>query len=59
MPRDELREFTYLANGGHSTVDYIVGSLVVWQVATHFKVIINDTQYSMVRGDSDHSPLRL
>ncbi len=29
-PSDQSREFTCLANGGRSTVDYIVGSLVVW-----------------------------
>jgi hypothetical protein len=42
---DELGEFTCLANGGCNTVDYIVGSLVVWEVTTHLKVIIDDTHY--------------
>ncbi len=29
-PGDELGEFICLANGGHSTVDYIVGSPTIW-----------------------------
>jgi hypothetical protein len=58
-PGDELREFTCLANGGRNTVDYIVGSLAIWQVATHLEVIINDTRYCAMGGDSDHRPLRL
>ncbi len=48
-----------MANGGRNTVDYIVGSLAIWQVATHFKVIIDDTRYYAMGGDSDHRPLRL
>ncbi len=58
-PGDELREFTCLANGGRSTVDYIVGSPAIWQVATHLEVIIDDTRYCAVGGDSNHMPLRL
>ncbi len=58
-PGDELGEFTCLANGARSTVDYIVGSPVIWQAATHLEVIINDTRYCMVGGDFDHRPLRL
>jgi hypothetical protein len=58
-PGDELGEFTCLANGGHNTIDYVIGSLVVWQAATHFEVIINDTRYCAVGGDSDHRSLRL
>jgi hypothetical protein len=52
-------EFTCLANGGWSTVDYIVGSPVVWQAVTHFEVIIDDTHYCAMGGDSDHRSLRL
>jgi hypothetical protein len=48
-----------LVNGGRSTVDYIVGSLAVWQIATHLEVIIDDTCYRAMGGDSDHRPLRL
>ncbi len=48
-----------MANGGRSTVDYIVGSPAIWQVATHFKVLIDDTLYCAMGGDSDHRPLRL
>jgi hypothetical protein len=48
-----------LANGGRSTVDYIVGSAAVWQAATHFKVIIDDTCYRAMGGDFDHRPLHL
>jgi hypothetical protein len=59
MPGDKLKEFTCLANGGCNIVDYIVGSLIVWQVTTHFEVIINDTCYCAVGGDSDHKPLCL
>jgi hypothetical protein len=58
-PGDELGEFTCLANGGRSTVDYIVGSLTIWQAATHLEVVINDTRYCAMGGDSDHRPLRL
>jgi hypothetical protein len=59
MPSDESGEFTYLANGGRNTVDYIVGSPTVWQTTTHFEVIINDTRYCTVGVDFDHKPLRL
>ncbi len=51
--------FTRLANQGRSTVNYIIGSPVVWQAATHLKVIIDDTRYCAIRGDSDHMPLCL
>jgi hypothetical protein len=37
----------------------IVGSLVVWQVVTHFKVIIDDTRYYVMAGDFDHMLLHL
>jgi len=46
-------------NGGHSTFDYIVGSLAIWQAATYFEVIIDDIRYCVIGGDSDHRPLRL
>jgi hypothetical protein len=59
MPGDELGEFTCLANGGRDIIDYIVGSPTVWQIATHFKMIINDTHYCAVGGDYDHRSLRL
>jgi len=58
-PHDESREFTCLVNGGHSTINYIVGSPIVWQVATHLEVIIDDTCYYAMGGDSDHNLLRL
>jgi hypothetical protein len=58
-PGDELGEFICLANGGRNTVDYIVGSPTIWQVATHLKVIIDDTRYCVVGGDFDHRSLRL
>jgi hypothetical protein len=59
-PSDESREFTCLTNGGRNTIDYIVGSPTVWQAATsHLKVIIDDTRYHAMRGDSNHRPLRL
>ncbi len=56
---DELGDFTCLANGGCSTIDYIVGSPTIWQVATHLEVIIHDTRYCAMGVDSDHRPLRL
>jgi hypothetical protein len=56
---DESGDFTCLANGGHNTIDYILGSPIIWQAATHFEVIIDDTHYCAMRGDSDHMPLRL
>jgi hypothetical protein len=58
-PGDELGEFTCLANGGRSTVDYIVGSPAIWQAATHLEVIIDDTRYCAMGGDSNHRSLRL
>jgi hypothetical protein len=58
-PSDESWEFTCLANGGHNIIDYIVGSPLIWQTATHFEAIIDDTRYCAMGGDSDHRPLRL
>ncbi len=58
-PSDESGEFTCLANGGHNIVDYTVGSLAVWQAATHLEVIIDDTCYYVMEGDSDRRLLRL
>jgi hypothetical protein len=54
-----MNQGSSLANGGRNIVDYIVGSPVVWQAATHFEVIIDDTRYYMVGGDSDHRLLCL
>ncbi len=48
-----------MVNGGCNIVDYIVGSLAVWQVVTHLEVIIDDIHYCVMGGDSDHRPLRL
>jgi len=48
-----------LANGGRSTVDYIIGSLAIWLTTTHLEVIIDDTRYCTMGGNSDHKPLRL
>jgi hypothetical protein len=48
-----------LANEGHNTVDYIIGSFVIWQAATHLEVIIDDTCYYAMGGDSDHMLLHL
>jgi len=56
---DELGEFTCLANGGRNTVDYIVSSFAFWQVTTHLKVIIDDTCYRAMGGNSDHRSLHL
>jgi len=58
-PGDQSGEFTCLANGGRNTIDYIVGSPAIWQVATHFEVIIDDTRYCTMGGDSNHRSLRL
>ncbi len=58
-PGDKSGEFTCLANGGRSTVNYIIGSHAVWQTVTHLEVIIDDTRYNAIGGDSDHRPLRL
>jgi hypothetical protein len=58
-PGDQSGEFTCLANGGRITIDYIVGSLAVWQAATHLEVIIDDTHYRVMGGDSNHRPLCL
>jgi hypothetical protein len=48
-----------LANGGRSTIDYIIGSPTIWQAVTHLEVIIDDTRYYTMGGDSDHRPLCL
>ncbi len=48
-----------LGKWGHNTIDYIIGSPTIWQVATHLEVIIDDTCYCALRGDFDHRPLRL
>jgi hypothetical protein len=56
---DKSWEFTCLVNGGHNTIDYIVGSLAIWQAATHFEVIIDNTHYCAVGGDFNHRPLHL
>jgi hypothetical protein len=58
-PGDEQGEFICLVNGGRNTVDYIAGSLVVWQAVTHLEVIIVDTRYCTMGGDSDHKSLHL
>jgi hypothetical protein len=58
-PGDESGEFTCLANGGCNTIDYIIDSPAAWQAATHLEVIINDTRYYMMGGDSDHRLLCL
>jgi hypothetical protein len=42
-----------------NTLDYISGSIVVWQATTHFKVIIDDTHYCANGGNFDHKSLRL
>jgi hypothetical protein len=38
----------------HNTIDY-----GVWQGTTHFEVIIDDTHYCVIGGNSDHRSLRL
>ncbi len=48
-----------MANGGRSTVDYIVGSPTIWQAATHLEVIIDNTCYCAMGGDFDHKQLCL
>jgi hypothetical protein len=48
-----------LANGRRNTIDYIAGSPAIWQVATQLEVIIDDTRYCAMGGDSDHRSLRL
>ncbi len=58
-PGDESREFTCFGKWGRSTVNYIVGSHVVWQATTHLEVIIDDTCYCVMGGDSDHMSLCL
>ncbi len=58
-PGDESREFTCLENGGRNNVDYIIGSHVIWQVVTHLEVIIDDTCYCAMGGDSNQRLLHL
>jgi hypothetical protein len=48
VPTSVLKYSFCLGNGGHITIDYIVGSFVVWQATTHFRVIIDDTRYNAV-----------
>ncbi len=56
-PCDKSKEFTYLVNGGWSTIDYIIGSFVIWYTTTHLEVIIHDTCSCAMGGDSDHKLL--
>jgi hypothetical protein len=58
-PGDESGELTCLTNEGRITINYIIGSHVVWQVATHLEVIIDDTRYCTMGGDFDHRLLHL
>jgi hypothetical protein len=58
-PGDESGEFTYLANGEHNIVDYIIGSPAIWQIVTHLEVIIDDIRYCTMGGDSNHRLLHL
>ncbi len=58
-PNDKSREFICLANGGRNTVDYILGSPAIWQITRHLEVIIDDTRYCTMGGDSNHRLLRL
>jgi hypothetical protein len=58
-PGDELEEFTCLENGGHKIINYIISSPIVGQVATHLEVIVDDTHYRKMGGNSNHRPLRL
>ncbi len=48
-----------MANGVCNIVDYIVASPAIWKVVTHLEVIIDDTHYCAMGGDSDHMPLHL
>ncbi len=48
-----------MADEGHNIVDYIVGSLAIWQTITHLEVIIYDIRYCAMGGDFDRMPLRL
>jgi hypothetical protein len=56
-PHDESRECTCLVNGGCNNVNYIIGSLAIWQATTHFEVIIDDTRYYTMGGNFDHRPM--
>jgi len=58
-PGNESGKFICLTNGGRNIVNYIVGSLAIWQAITHLEVIIDDIRYHAMGGDSDHRPLRL
>ncbi len=48
-----------MANGKCNILNYIVGSLAIWQVTTHLEVIIDDTRYYAMGGDFDHTLLHL
>jgi hypothetical protein len=56
---DKSGEFICLANGECSIVDYVFGSPVIWQAITHPEVLIDDTCYYAMGGDSNHMPLNL
>ncbi len=58
-PGDKSGEFIFLVDGGCNTIDYIVGSPAVWQVVTHFEMIIDDIRYCVVGGDFDHKALHV
>ncbi len=40
-------------------LDYIISSHIIWQATTHLEVIMHDTRYCAMGGDSNHRPLRL
>jgi hypothetical protein len=48
-----------LENGGHKIINYIISSPIVGQVVTHLEVIVDDTHYRKMGGNSNHRPLRL
>jgi hypothetical protein len=45
--------------GGTTLSIILLAHFVVWQVATHLEVIIDDTCYRAMGGDSNHMLLRL
>jgi hypothetical protein len=56
---DMTREYTCLTNHGHNTVDYMIASPEMFEVAQHLEVLTDPTYYGSKQSESDHRPLAL
>jgi len=56
---DLTGEYTCFANHGHSTIDYMIASPEMFEVAQHLEVLINPAYYGSKQSESDHRPFAL